>query len=220
MNRLRTAFSIILTAALGSPVSGLAQEQPKTETAQKYKLTIIEGASTKKRVKKGRVSSEAVIQVTDENNLPVPGIAVAFTIPHLIGGGAAFANGALTTVATTNAAGLASSSFVASASSSFSISATASLPGGALSTTLPVANGAVVGGAGSATSSADGSGTGAAGGAGAGAGVSTGVIAGIIAGVVVVGAVVAKVATGGKDDPAPTAAPRGTIGSGTGIIFH
>src|SRR5215470_7949431 len=95
-------------------------------TTQKYKLTIVESASTSKRTKKGRVSSQAVVKVTDENDAPVAGIAVTFAIPQLTVGGAAFANGAATAVVATNAAGLASSgSFAVTAGTSFSMSVTA-----------------------------------------------------------------------------------------------
>src|ERR1051325_11078949 len=87
---------------LVSPGFGQEPTQPGADAATAYKLTVIESASTSKRVKKGRVSSQAVVRITDQNNLPVPGIAVSFTIPQLVGGGgAAFANGALTTVVTT-----------------------------------------------------------------------------------------------------------------------
>jgi hypothetical protein len=129
----------------------------------RYKLTIVENAATSKRVKKGRVSSQAVVKVTDENDVPVAGVAVTFTLPTLSSGGAAFANGALTSVVTTNAAGVASTGFTAATSTSFSIGAAASVPGGAVVTgSVPVTTAATTAAA---------------------AGLSTGAIVGIVAGV-------------------------------------
>src|ERR1700733_4594729 len=71
----------------------VAQTNP---TPPKYKLTVLEGASTSKRVKKGRVSSQAVVKITDQNDVPVPGIGVSFILPQLSSGGATFASGGLT----------------------------------------------------------------------------------------------------------------------------
>jgi hypothetical protein len=186
---------------------------------QKYKLTVLEGASTSKRVKKGRVSSQAVVKVTDENDVPVPGIAITFTLPQLSSGGAAFASGGLTSVATTNAAGVASSGALsATTGSSFSISVTASVPGGVLTGAVPVSAGAVAGAVGAA-----GAGAAAAGGAAAGAGISTGLIVAIAA-AAVAGAVGAAVALkGGSNSSAPTSTtpttPTATVGAASSITF-
>ena len=211
--------SVLLSCALLNPGLLAEQQNPApaqaTATPQKYKLTILEGASSSKRVKKGRVSSEAVVKITDENDIPVAGIAVAFTLPQLSAGGAAFAGGGLTSVATTTATGIASSgAFSAAAGSSFGVSVAASVPGGVLTGTLSVSTAAVAAGAGAA-----GAAGGAAGG-GTGAGVSTGLIVGIAAGAVAVAAVAAKVLSNGKGGTTtPPAAPVPGVGSASSITF-
>ena len=201
---------------------GLAPAQePKQEitqqpgSPQKYKLTILEGASTSKRIKKGRVSSQAVVKVTDSNNVPVPGVTVTFMLSQYGTGGAAFANGSLTSIVSTNAAGVASSgSISAAAGSSFSVSVAASVPGGVLTAAVPITTAAT------ATAAAGA----AAGGAAAGAGISTGVIVGIAA--AVVGGAVAAVALKGKSSSSSsttgvTVTISGTIGApGTPTFGH
>ena len=113
---------------LGLPRVSRAQQAGNTEA--KYKLVILEDASTSKRAKKGRVSSQAVVKVTDQNNVPVPGIAVSFALPQLTNGKPTFANGSSTAVVTTNAAGVASSgTFTADAGSTFTVNVTASVAG-------------------------------------------------------------------------------------------
>lgn len=217
---MRPIASVLLTILLATP-GWPQQEPPKPETPQKYKLTVVENASRAKRVKKNRVSAEAVVKVTDENDIPIAGIAVTFTIPNLAGG-ATFATGSFTSVVTTNAVGLASSgSFVTGTSTAFSMSAVASIPGGTISAAIPVNTAAAIAGAGAG---AGGAGAGAAGGAAGGtaAGVSTGLVVGIVAGVAAVGAVVAKVATGGgSSSPTsnPPNRPSATIGVGSGPTF-
>ena len=207
--------SVLLSCALLNPGLIAEQQAPApaqaTATPQKYKLTILEGASSSKRVKKGRVSSEAVVKITDENDVPVAGIAVAFTLPQLSAGGAAFAGGGLTSVATTTATGIASSgAFSAAAGSSFGVSVAASVPGGVLTGTVSV----------STAAGAAGGTAGGAAGAGTGAGVSTGLIVGIVAGAVAVAAVAAKVLTNGKGGTTtPPAAPVPSVGSATSITF-
>lgn len=163
----------------------------------KYKLTVVENAATTKRVKKGRVSSQAVVMVTDQNDVPVPGVAVLFTLPQ-INGGASFSNGKQTSTVTTNAAGeAASGAFTAPVGSTFSVSAAATVSGTAVTVAIPV----------TATSTAVAAGAG---------GLSTLAIVGIVAaGAVVAGAVIAAVKlSGGK-----SSAPKGTIGTPTGVTI-
>jgi hypothetical protein len=215
MSILRTLCSLGLTSVIVTP--GFSQPQANSTPAAppRYQLTVVQNASGAKRVKKNRVSAEAVVEVTDQNNVPVAGIAVSFTIPQLVGGGASFATGGLTSVATTNAMGLASSgSFVAGGNSSFSMSAVASVPGGTVTVSIPV-NATALLGAGAAGGAAAG---GAAG--GTAAGISTGLLVGIVAGVGAVAAVVAKVATGGKGTPATPPAPGTSIALGGATVGH
>lgn len=131
-SRLGSVLPVLLCCSLLHPRVAAAQAPQGGAPAQpvKYKLTILEGASSSKRVKKGRVSSEAVVRITDENDVPVLGIAVAFTLPQLTGGGVAFAGGGLTSVVTTTATGIASSgAFTAAAGTSFNVAVAATVPG-------------------------------------------------------------------------------------------
>jgi hypothetical protein len=185
---VRSVVASILCLALSSPGIVMAQEP-----APKYKLTIVEDASTSKRVKKGRVSSQAVVKVTDQNNLPVPAIAITFLIPQGTGG-AAFASGGLTSIGTTNAAGIASSgTFSTTAGSSFNMSASAAVPGGNITLPIPISTTAVA----------------------AAAGISTGLLVGIIAGAAAAAAAGIVVATRGGNSSSPGSAsvPTGTIGA-------
>jgi hypothetical protein len=202
---------MLLSAAVMHPVLVYGQQDDApSQQRTGFKLTVIEDASEFRRAQGGRVSSQAVVQVTDENDVPVAGIAVAFTIPQFVGGGAAFANGALTSVVTTNAAGLASSTFTTAASATagnFSIAVSASAPGQVLTAAIPVnmSAAAAAGGAGGAAGGVAGGGA-----AGAGGGIS-GALIGVLVAVGVAGAVVAaKVAGGGNDSPGPVTQPPST----------
>ena len=214
----RFFISYVLCFSMIQPIPCTAQE-PEKPTQSKYKLTVVEGASTMKRAKKGRVSAQAVVKVTDENDVPVAGIAITFLLPQLSGAGATFAGGGMASIVTTNAVGLASSgSFAAVGGSSFSLSVAAAVPGGVISAAIPVNTAALAIGAGAAGGA--GAGTGGAAG-GAGAGLSAGVIGGIVAGVA--GAVVAGVVAatkGGNSSPTQPTTPRGAIGIGSGPVFR
>lgn len=180
----------ILRSALGAaPATWQAPPQPST---QKYKLTIVEDASTFRRAKKGRASSQAVVKVTDENDKPIAGIVVAFAIPQATG--ASFTGGAMTATATTSSAGLASAGVaVTPVTTNFTISVSATVAGTPLSASIPVSGAA-------ASAAASGSGgaaaAGGAAGGGAGGGIS-GATIGIIVAAVAGGAVAAAVAVGG-----------------------
>jgi len=210
---MKTICSCLLVYLVGISPEMLAQNPtPGAPPPQKYKLSILEDASTVKRVKGGRVSSQVVVKVTDENDRPMPAIAVIFTIPQMNGGGAAFANGSLMSSVVTDSTGAASSgSFTAGPTSAFNMSVTASTPSGPVTATVPVNIQAALAASGAAAA-----------GAGAGAAAShTGLIIGIVAGVAAAGAVAAKVATGGKNNnPAPApASVSGTIGGSSTPVF-
>jgi len=217
LSRIRQYLCLLVAF---SPVPrGLAQNAAQAPpVAHKYKLTIVEGAGTAKRAKKGRVSAQSVVKVTDENDLPVPGIAVTFTISQLLGGGASFANGVATSIVATNAAGIATSgTFTAAASTSFTMGVAASVPGGVVTAAVPVtasAAAAAAAGAGAGGGAAA-AGAGAGAGAGAAAGVSTGVIVGVVAGVGAAAAAGVAIATtqGGKSSSQTSTSPSGTIGA-------
>jgi len=199
------SVSLVLCCGLICSPAFSAQDPGQSNSAsQKYKLTVLEGAATSKRVKKGRVSSQAVVKVTDTNNVPVPGVAVTFSLPMTGGSGASFAGGTFTSVVTTNAAGVASSGTIsAAAGSSFSVGVSAAVPGGMLSASVPVSS--------AAAGAAAGAGAGAAG----AAGLSTGAIAGIAAAAAtIIGVVAAKVASGGGNKTVT-----GTIGAAGAPAF-
>ena len=182
------------------------QEPQSTQPAIKYKLAIVEDASKFRRTAKGRASSETVVKVTDENDKPVAGIVVSFSIPQFIG--ASFAGGAATATTTTTAAGLAAATVnVTTATASFSIGVSATVNGVALSATVPVsaaaATAAAAGGAGGAAAGA--------GAGGAGAGIS-GATIGIIVGVVAAGAIGGLCGSGHCGGSKPTPGGCGTAG--------
>ncbi len=106
--------------------AGLAQEPAQT---QKYQIIVVRGDNATNRVKKGRATSQTVVEVRDENNVPVAGIIVTFTLPTLGPGGVFTSGGAMTTV-TTNAAGQATATFTPnSLAGSFNIGVSANVPG-------------------------------------------------------------------------------------------
>lgn len=191
-----TFLSIGVSFALLLPPVAAAQTGPP---APKYKIEILSAAGKLNSRKKGVVSSESVIRVTDSNDIPVAGATVMFVIAQLSNGSAAFANGAASTIVSTNAAGIASTGAMgASASSTFNISVTASVAGQSVTTSIPVSMSTVAAGAGGG---AAGAGTAAGGAAGAGAGIS-GAMIGIIVAVGAAAAIGAGVALGGgKSNP-------------------
>ena len=212
-NIARSFLSLAISLAL---LPAQQQERP----VPKYKIEILSAAGNPKKRKKNVISSESVIRVSDTNDVPVAGVTVMFAISQLSGGSAAFANGAASTIVTTNAAGIASTGAVsASTASTFNIGVSATVAGQPLTATVPVNMSAVAGSAGGA-----GAGGAAAGGAaGAGGGIS-GAMIGVIVAVAAGAAVAAGVAlSGGKNTPAAagptptTAGPTIRIG-GPGIV--
>ena len=199
INSFGQVIAVELCGVLIGPGTAPAQQTPQTaaQAPQRYKLTILQGASTSKRVKKGTASSQAVVLLTDSNNIPVPGVTVTFLLPEGGGGGASFATGGLTSVVTTNSAGIATSGSISStAGSTLSVGVSAAAPGGAVTATATIATAAA-----------------------ATAAVSTGLIVAIAA-VAVGGAVVAaKVASGGGNKPTLPPTPTGTIGTPGTITF-
>ena len=196
----RSFLSIAISFALLLPPLANGQTPPP---APKYKIEILSAAGKLNSRKKGVVSSESVIRVTDSNDIPVAGATVMFVIAQLSNGSAAFANGAASTIVSTNAAGIASTGAVgASASSTFNISVTASVSGQSVTATIPVNMSAVAAGAGGG-----GAGAAAGGAAGAGGAGISGAAIGILVAVGAAAAIGAGVALGGGKSSNPVASP-------------
>lgn len=135
---LVSTLTPVIPAQEGSAAATTTQSTLQSP-AGKYQITVIEGASQFRRARKGRASSQAVVKITDQNDVPVAGVAVTFSIPQFVGG-AQFINGSLTALSTTNAAGLASASFTTGVSGgAFNMAVAATLaPGQAVAATIPV----------------------------------------------------------------------------------
>ena len=210
-NSSRSLVCAALSIALLLTPPVAAQEVAAPEP--KYKIEVLTAAGKVKKRKKNVISSESVIRVTDNNDVPVAGATVMFSIAQLTGGSAAFANGAVSTIVATNAAGIASTGAVSAATaSSFSIAATASVAGQAVSITIPMnmaavaAAGGAAAGAGGAAGGAAGAGGGAAAGGAAAAGATAGIsaaVVGVVAAVAAGAAVAAKVVLSSDDPPKP-----------------
>lgn len=218
---LASFWSVSLSLALVLEAPGSAAQDP--QAAPKYKIEVITAAGKPTKRKKNVISSESVIRVTDQNDVPVAGVTVMFAITQLSGGSAAFTNGAASTIITTDSAGLASTGAVsASPASTFNISVSASAGGQSVTTSIPVNMNTVAAG----VSGGGAGGGGAAAGAGAGAG---GGISGAMIGVIVAAAAGAAVGIGvglkGKGNspaavttPTPTPAGIRIGGPGTPVV--
>lgn len=190
-----------LIAAVANPTFLYGQQA----AGGKFKITVLEDATQYKRLTKGRASSQTVVKVTDENDVPVAGIAVAFAIPH---GGATFAGGTVSSVVTTSPAGVASSgTFSAAANASFNMSVTASTPGGAITISVPVNLASAAAAAGAAAGA----------GAGAGGGISGATIGILVAVGAAAAAGLAVGLTRGNGSTAATPPPTGPTDTRTGI---
>jgi hypothetical protein len=181
----------------------------QTANPPKLNITIIEGDGAINNVKQ-RVAREVIVQVNDENDRPVGGVALAFLLPTS-GPGGVFSSGANVLNVTTNAAGRATAQFVPnSVSGTFQISVSASFQGQVSSIVIPQTN--ALSAAAIAASEAPAS-------IGTGSGISLTTIAFIAA--AVAGAVaVGVVATGKKGDkpvsvPGPPTIRIGGVGTPT-----
>lgn len=75
----------------------------QTEQAPKLKIVILEGEGAINNIRQ-RTAREPIVQVQDENNRPVAGAVVLFTLPER-GASGVFANGATSVTVTTDAQG-------------------------------------------------------------------------------------------------------------------
>ena len=170
----RVAASLLLLCA-----STVVAEQ------QQLKIVVVEGEGAVSIIQQ-RTAVRAVVEVRDQNNLPVSGATVTFAVT---GKGGATVAGAQTVTVSTNAAGQAALTGVTPMSSGgLQISVNATFNGLTASTSITQS---VVATAAAAGAGAGAAGAGAAAGAAAGGGLSTGAIAGIVGGVAAVGGGVA-----------------------------
>lgn len=172
-------FSVFLAALLVAPLSPAAQQTPA-----KLNIKILEGEGAINNTRQ-RTARENIVQITDENNNPVAGAVVIFTLPAR-GPSGLFANGARSVTALTNAQGQASAVGMIpnSVAGQVQIQVSASFQGQTASATISQTNSA----------------------AGAAAGASSAKILAIV-GVAAGGAVGAIAATRGGSKPPPTPTP-------------
>jgi hypothetical protein len=88
---------------LGLAAPARAQDAPPISTPAALKVVILEGEGAINLIKM-RVTRTPMVQVVDENNKPVAGAMVMFTVPDT-GAGGTFADGSKTHIAYTNSAG-------------------------------------------------------------------------------------------------------------------
>lgn len=178
-----TAISSVALCLL-SPAFG----QEATD-AGKYRLVVIRGEGDQHNVKQGRATSQAVMEVRDENDKPVAGILLTFTLPSQ-GAGGAFVGGSQVTTLATNTAGRAAVTFTPNkVAGSYALKVSGNVQGQSVSASVAQTNLAAVAG-----------------------GLSTGAIVAIVAVAAGAGIGAALAGGGGKKDTSPvinTATPPG-----------
>jgi hypothetical protein len=99
---LSRTWCVILAAALaGGPLLPSARAQEPTKP--KLQILIIEGEGAINNIKQ-RTAREPIVEVRDENDKPIAGAAVVFTLPST-GASGSFANGSQILMVTTNEQG-------------------------------------------------------------------------------------------------------------------
>jgi hypothetical protein len=174
-NNTRFPLTAALVAALGlfaTALKSAPQAPAPAEGAGKLRIVILEGEGAVNNIRQ-RTARDPVVQVVDENDRPVAGAVVTFTMP-LRGPGGTFANGARSVTMLTNPQGVATATGVApnAASGEFAIQVNASYQGQTASSTITQSN--IAGAAGGMS-------------AGAVAGIIGGIAAGVAAAVIVGG---------------------------------
>jgi hypothetical protein len=196
-NRVVTLF--LLSTLISSTCLGGGQGAATTGQAAptKLKIVVVQGEGAVNNVKQ-RVAREMIVEVQDENDRPLAGVAVAFMLPNS-GAGGTFANGSkLLTVRTDlNGRAITQAFQPNNVVGNFKIDVSASYQGQTATTTISgtnaIAAGAATGGGISAT--------------------TIGIIAGV-AGAAAAGVVAAK-----RSSTNTTRTPQGTIGVGSGPVL-
>lgn len=180
----RLVIWTIALAVSSDPVLAV-QQKPVAQSAG-LRIVVIGGEGAVNIIQQ-RTAVAPLVEVRDANNLPVPGVAVTFSVG---GQGATFGGGLQTLTVTTNAAGQAAAAgLTPTATGAIQINATAALQGQTITATITQTNFATAQAAAQAATSAGSAGGGssagttAGAGAGSGGGVSTGAVVGIVGGV-------------------------------------
>ncbi|MBI1789348.1 MAG: carboxypeptidase regulatory-like domain-containing protein [Acidobacteria bacterium] len=203
--RMQSVGAILMSCVLAQPMMPLGAAQQ----AGKLKIAIIEGEGAINNIKQ-RIAREPIVEVQDENDRPVAGAVVVFTLPQR-GAGGVFSNGSNMMTAVTDEKGRAAARGLKpnSVSGEFEIAVSASYQGLAATARIRQVN----------------SPTGAGGGAGAAGKAAGGGAGKIIAIVAVIGGAAAgglvasrggKSSTGSTTPPPPP--PTTTISPGTGTV--
>ncbi|MCC6590373.1 MAG: hypothetical protein IT168_27015 [Bryobacterales bacterium] len=198
----KLACWICAAAICTQPTPAAAQEQPAAQP--RFKINVIRGDGAQNRVTKGRATSQAVVEVRDENDRPVAGAIVTFTLPNT-GPGGTFTSGGLTTTVTTNQAGQATATFTPnSVVGSYNIDVSAAVQGQTVTTSIVQTNLAMAAAAGGIS------------------GTTVGIIVAVVAAAAVGGAMAARGGGGGgNSSPAPAAVTPGLrIGIGGPVTIQ
>lgn len=145
---IASVLAIALTLSTAPPV---AAASPQATGAPKLRIEILEGEGAINNIRQ-RTARDPVVKVVDENDRPVAGAVVTFTLP-LRGAGGTFANGARSVTMLTNPQGVATATGVTpnSVAGEFAINVSASHQGQTASTTIAQTNAAAAGASSAAT---------------------------------------------------------------------
>ncbi len=143
--------SVLAMALTLSTAPPLIAASPQAAGAPKLRIEILEGEGAINNIRQ-RTARDPVVKVVDENDRPVAGAVVTFTLP-LRGAGGTFANGARSVTMLTNPQGVATATGVApnSVAGEFAINVSASHQGQTASTTIAQTNAAAAGASSAAT---------------------------------------------------------------------
>jgi len=212
---------LVSLVAIALLICGTAHAQDSANASPALKIAVLSGEDAVNIIQQ-KTAVAPVIEVRDRNNLPIPGVAVTFSVS---GQGASFAGGVQSLTVVTNATGQAAAAgLTPTATGAINISATATFQGQTAIATIAQSNvltaaeavsttAGATGGAGSTTGGTTGA-------AGGGIGGLSGATLGIIGGVAGAGGLVAVKAAGGGDSPtttssAPTTTPSAPTTSST-----
>lgn len=170
-----------ILALLVSLDAAVIAQNPTTRPAG-LRIVVIEGEGAVNIIQQGTAVA-ALVEVRDGNNLPVPGVAVTFSVG---GQGATFGGSLQTLTVTTNAVGQAAATgLTPTATGAMQINATEALQGQTITATITQTNFATAQAAAQAATTAGGgssAGTPAGAATGSGGGLSTGAVVGIVGG--------------------------------------